>query len=242
MNFALFFSSYYEKIYPHINSQESSQKHENANTDQEQPQVVEHEHTEGDQHSNHEEELHEEDETESTSTNENEDTKPSTEQKFEKKYDEETQLLIDESDKARKQFEDSDSQFRGIEMEISDAKKKLELDVGPNNEFASMIDKCFEYEDREYIYKMCPFEKTVQKSKSNSGETSIGTWKGWNEDASKKYNLMHFDNGQSCWNGPQRSTKVHLSCGIENKVTSVSEPNRCEVNMLLFIYFSLSRL
>ena len=93
-----------------------------------------------------------------------------------------------------------------------------------------MIDKCFEYEDREYIYKMCPFEKTAQKSKNNNAETSIGTWKGWNDDVNKKYNLMQFDNGLSCWNGPQRNTKVHITCGIESKITSVSEPNRCEVN------------
>ncbi len=76
---------------------------------------------------------------------------------------------------------------------------------------------------------MCPYEKTVQKSKSNQGETSIGVWKGWSEDPNKKYLSMKFDSGLACWNGPQRSTNVFISCGIENKVISVSEPNRCEV-------------
>lgn len=229
MNFELFFASYYEKIFPHINNQDQTEKKSEDTTTEQPPQVVDHEHADGEHHSDHDEELHDEDEGDSEHSTTNEDSNASVDVKLEKKYDEETQLLIDESDKARKQFEESDTQFRGVELEISDAKKKLELDVGPNNEFASMIDKCFEYEDREYIYKMCPFEKTVQRSKSNSGETSIGNWKGWNEDSNAKYTLMHFDNGQSCWNGPQRSTKVHLSCGIENKVTSVSEPNRCEV-------------
>lgn len=104
--------------------------------------------------------------------------------------------------------------------------------MGVNGEFAAMVDKCFEYEDREYIYKLCPFEKTVQKSKNNHGETNIGNWKSWGEDPNRKYFSMIFDNGLGCWNGPQRSTKVIVNCGTENKLVAVSEPNRCEVNIV----------
>jgi protein kinase C substrate 80K-H len=108
--------------------------------------------------------------------------------------------LSQEADEARKSFDDADRSLHSIENELGDLKKKLELDAGPNGEFLSMIDTCFELEDREYIYKLCAFDKTVQKSKSNNAETSIGVWHSWG-DGPNKYGLMKFMNGLSCWNG-----------------------------------------
>ena len=105
-----------------------------------------------------------------------------------------------------------------------------------------MINTCYEYNDREYIYKLCPFSKTIQQSKANNGETSIGTWAGWGSDESNssKYMTMTFTNGLACWNGPQRSTKVYLECGLENKIISVTEPNKCEVIIIQLISLSYS--
>ena len=40
------------------------------------------------------------------------------------------------------------------------------------------------------------------------------------------YFQMKFTGGQQCWNGPTRSATILLHCGTENKLTSVSEPNR----------------
>lgn len=31
-----------------------------------------------------------------------------------------------------------------------------------------------------------------------------------------------------CWNGPERSVKVDLSCGTNNELLHISEPEKCE--------------
>lgn len=213
INIDLFVSGYYEKISPHIKVEEQVSEPEQGTSEEPEANA---------DHPDHVDHI-EESEAENIQEAQAEETTTT-----ESKYDAETQKLIDESNEARRLFENSERELRNIEKDIEDIKKKLELDLGTNSEFASMIDQCFEFEDREYVYKLCPFDRTIQKSKNNNGETSIGNWKSWG-DGENKYLQMKFDNGLGCWNGPQRSTNVILSCGIENKLISVTEPNRCEV-------------
>ncbi|XP_022908667.1 glucosidase 2 subunit beta [Onthophagus taurus] len=143
-------------------------------------------------------------------------------------YDEDTQKLIDQANHARKEFGDAEKEVNHIERQVKDIQDYLEKDFGPEEEFATLDGQCFEYTDYEYIYKLCPFDSAVQKPKSSSSETRLGVWSKWTGPEDDHYSMMLYDRGQSCWNGPQRSTQVRLSCGGENKVTAVSEPNRCE--------------
>lgn len=135
---------------------------------------------------------------------------------------------MDQASEARNEFFAAEKAVRDIQSSIQNIEDYLSLDFGPEEEYASLQGECFEYTDHEYIYKLCPFDKTTQKPKSSSTETRLGTWSAWAGPPENVHEIMLFDKGQQCWNGPQRSTKVKVSCGSENKVTSVSEPNRCE--------------
>lgn len=44
---------------------------------------------------------------------------------------------------------------------------------------------------------------------------------------------MVFSNGDRCWNGPDRSLKVRLRCGLKDELMDVDEPSRCEYVAIL---------
>lgn len=69
---------------------------------------------------------------------------------------------------------ESEKDLRAITDEITRLEDSLKKDFGLEEEFASLEGQCFDYQDHEYIYKLCPFEKTVQIPKSNSMETNLG--------------------------------------------------------------------
>ncbi|XP_012253364.2 glucosidase 2 subunit beta [Athalia rosae] len=143
-------------------------------------------------------------------------------------YDEETQQLIDEAEKARNQLKEAESSSRDLLEELRRLEERIDRDYGPDEEFAALDGHCFDYTDLEYVYTLCPFGKATQKSKSGGSEVILGHWHDWAESRGNKYAAMKFDRGLACWNGPTRSAIVNLSCGLDNQVLSVSEPSRCE--------------
>lgn len=37
-----------------------------------------------------------------------------------------------------------------------------------------------------------------------------------------------YTGGAKCWNGPERSVKLVMSCGTTTEIVSVTEPEKCE--------------
>uniref|UniRef100_A0A5B6ZJ87 Glucosidase 2 subunit beta n=1 Tax=Davidia involucrata TaxID=16924 RepID=A0A5B6ZJ87_DAVIN len=139
----------------------------------------------------------------------------------------ETPMNRSEAAHVRKEYDESSAKLSKIESRISSLTKKLKHDFGPEKEFYSFYDKCFEFKQNKYVYKICPFKQASQEEGHST--TRLGNW----EKFEDSYRFMQFSNGDKCWNGPDRSLKVKLRCGLKNEVTDVDEPSRCEYLALL---------
>uniref|UniRef100_A0A671V3C0 Glucosidase 2 subunit beta n=1 Tax=Sparus aurata TaxID=8175 RepID=A0A671V3C0_SPAAU len=109
--------------------------------------------------------------------------------------------------------------------------KEISFDFGPGAEFAYLYGQCYELSTSEYIYRLCPFNRVSQKPKYGGSETNLGSWGKWTGPEDNVYSLMKYEHGTGCWQGPNRSTTVKLTCGKETVVLSTSEPSRCEYLM-----------
>ncbi|XP_048347104.1 glucosidase 2 subunit beta isoform X2 [Sphaerodactylus townsendi] len=146
-------------------------------------------------------------------------------------YNEATQDLIDAAQKARDQFEEAEKSLKDMEESIRSLEKEISSDFGPHGEFSYLYNQCYELTTNEYIYRLCPFSRVSQKPKHGGSETSLGTWGSWAGPEDDKFSVMKYEHGTGCWQGPNRSTTVKLSCGKETLVMTTTEPSRCEYLM-----------
>ncbi|KAF8975626.1 hypothetical protein BGZ46_008980 [Entomortierella lignicola] len=101
---------------------------------------------------------------------------------------------------AQESYRKASDEERKAKDEIADVEKKIETDYGKDEAFAQLVDQCFEYKDAD-------------------------KFSGWVGD---KHDTQIYTGGVRCWNGPERSVKVTMSCGTVNEIVAVSEPSKCE--------------
>ncbi|THU67882.1 hypothetical protein C4D60_Mb05t29400 [Musa balbisiana] len=134
---------------------------------------------------------------------------------------------LSEASRVKKEYDDASSKLSKIQSRISSLSEKLKHDFGKEKDFYSFYDRCFENKQNKYIYKVCPFKKASQVEGHSS--TQLGRWENFDES----YRVMQFSNGDRCWNGPDRSLKVRLRCGLKDDLADVDEPSRCEYVAIL---------
>lgn len=144
---------------------------------------------------------------------------------------------LDEGDEVRtcvQRAEDMERDLRNakndLQSKIDDLEQKLGRDYGNDKSFRALDGKCFKEKFTQYEFELCVFDCVRQYENGNVIAT-LGSWGKWQNDATKPMGMM-YENGDQCWNGPQRSTEVRIVCGAENQIISVDEPNRCSYHMV----------
>ncbi|MCJ1355678.1 MAG: hypothetical protein MMC33_005670 [Icmadophila ericetorum] len=121
----------------------------------------------------------------------------------------------------------------------------LNKDYGPSDIFRALKNSCISRDSGEYTYELCFFGRTSQKPKKGGGDTNMGNFVRFDKIqvddgpvpadgkglGSGERWAMRYENGQSCWNGPQRSTLVILGCAEEGEVWKVVEEEKCVYRM-----------
>ena len=138
---------------------------------------------------------------------------------------------------ARKALQEAETEEADLTKSIQDVKAVANEDYGDDNEFYALRGKCFSTKVQKYTYEMCPYKDAQQLEGSATHGTRLGTWQGLERhngtetgNGSPTFKFV-FGGGQKCWNGPERSLTVFVSCGTEDKVLGVDEPSMCEYTM-----------
>lgn len=145
---------------------------------------------------------------------------------------------------AREALEAARAEHTTKTTQLSDEERDLAKDYGPDDIFRALKGQCVSSDVGEYEYELCWFDRTTQKSKKGHGNTNMGNFERITTEIADEEDrvdgkglgkgprmVLRYENGQGCWNGPQRSTAVWLACAEKDELWRVSESEKCVYKM-----------
>ncbi|KAG6836620.1 hypothetical protein H0H93_005963 [Arthromyces matolae] len=144
-----------------------------------------------------------------------------------------------DSSRARQNLLDAENALKSV----IDEKKQAETDLvdifnvkkfGGDGEWKKLDNQCIRTDQGDYTYELCLFQDAKQIPKNGGSTFNLGRFESWNTDEGVQpgqppfYEKQFYKHGTRCWNGPERSVVLLLSCGTENTLLSVTELEKCE--------------
>lgn len=145
---------------------------------------------------------------------------------------------------ARSAYQEVNDDVGVKQASLGEQQADLAKDYGEDDIFRALKNTCIEKDSGEYTYELCWLDRTAQKSKKSGGNTGMGNFvrfdtlevdeeigaDGKGLGKGKRITLM-YENGQHCWNGPNRQTTVVLACAEKDEVWKVMEQEKCMYRM-----------
>ncbi|KAF8312796.1 hypothetical protein DL93DRAFT_2114589 [Clavulina sp. PMI_390] len=145
-----------------------------------------------------------------------------------------------DSEVKKRAHENAQNALRDTQRRLDDETRALEKLFDAQNgfgrlgEWRKLENTCVSKDTGEYTYSFCYFGQANQKSNNGGMTNSLGNFRAWSRDPSFSpgqhgyYTTQYYEDGAQCWNGPKRSVKLELSCGTENAILTIAEPEKCE--------------
>ena len=145
---------------------------------------------------------------------------------------------------AREQLNSAKRDLDNDKNELTKHDEDLGKDYGPEDVFRALKGQCVSKDSGEYTYEFCWLEKTTQKPKKGGGHTGMGNFAriekvtvdedlpadGKGLGSGERW-AIKYENGQHCWNGPNRSTQIILACSETDEIWKIVEEEKCIYRM-----------
>ena len=152
----------------------------------------------------------------------------------------ETKVVLD----ARAALKSAQDDLENNKKSLSNHQEDLEKNFGPDDVFRALKGQCISKDSGEYTYELCWLDRTTQKPKKGGSHTGMGNFAridsitvdddlppdGKGVGSGERV-ILRYENGQHCWNGPNRSTMIVLACAEKDEIWKIVEEEKCVYRM-----------